>query len=79
MLTLYLKSHIEMKLLLDIKDNKADFVMELLNNLTFVKTEPLSPSKAKFLKELKEAVKEVVLAEKGIIKLKSAKEFINEL
>ncbi len=26
-----------MKILLDIKDNKADFVMKLLHNLSFVK------------------------------------------
>jgi hypothetical protein len=31
-----------MKVILDIKDNKAAFVMELLNNLSFVKARPLS-------------------------------------
>ena len=42
-----------MKVLVNIKDNKVDFVMELLNSLSFVTTETISPSKAKFLKELK--------------------------
>jgi hypothetical protein len=69
-----------MKLLVDVKDNKADFVIELLKNLAFVKTtEELTPSKAKFLKELKGSVDEVILAKQGKIKLKTAKEFLDEL
>ena len=42
-----------MKVMLDIKDNKADFVMELLHSLSFVKVEPISPTEAQFFKELK--------------------------
>ncbi|HPN19868.1 MAG TPA: hypothetical protein PK546_09985 [Chitinophagales bacterium] len=68
-----------MKVLLDIKDSKADFVMELLNNLSFVKTETISPKKERFLKELKKSVNEVNLAKQGKIKLQSAKDFLNEL
>ena len=68
-----------MKVILDIKDNKADFVLELLSSLSFVKAEPLSPSKAKFFKELKASVGEVVLAKQGKIKLKTAEELLNEL
>jgi hypothetical protein len=68
-----------MKVLLDIKDNKADFVMELLQNFTFVKTETISTTKADFLKEFKQAVDEVHLAEKGKIKLKSAEQLLDEL
>ena len=68
-----------MKVLLDIKDNKADFFMELLTSFSFVKTETLIPSKSQFLKELKGAVKEVALAKQGKIKLQSADDFLNEL
>ncbi len=68
-----------MKVLLDIKDNKAEFVLELLKNLSFVKAETLTPSKAQFLKELKSAVQEVTLAKQGKVKLQSAKDFLNEL
>jgi hypothetical protein len=68
-----------MKVLLDIKDNKADFVMELLCNLHFVKAEQISPSKAEFVKELHASVEEVILAKKGKIKLKSAEELLDEL
>lgn len=68
-----------MKVILDIKDSKADFVMELLRSLSFVKAEPISPAKAKFIKELKASVEEVVLAKRGKIKLKTAEELLNEL
>jgi hypothetical protein len=68
-----------MKVLLDIRDNKALFVMELLKNLSFVKTNVLTPAKAQILEELKESIEEVKLAEGGKIKLKSADEFLNEL
>ena len=68
-----------MKVILDIKDNKADFVMELLRSLSFVKAEPISPAKAQFFKELKASVEEVRLAKQGKIKLKTAEQLLNEL
>ena len=57
----------KMKILLDIKDDRADFVLELLKSLSFVKTEQLTPTKARFLHELRGAVAEVTLAKKGKI------------
>jgi hypothetical protein len=54
-----------MKLLLDVKDNKADFIIELLKNFSFVKAQTISPTKAQFLKELKGSVEEVTLAKQG--------------
>lgn len=68
-----------MQLLLDVKDNKADFVIELLKNLSFVKTKELTPAKSQILKELKDAVNEVNLAKQGKIKLQTAKEFLDEI
>ncbi len=68
-----------MKILLDIRDNKAAFFMEVLKNFSFVKATPITEHKADFLKDLKEAVEEVKLAKQGKIKLQSAKEFIDEL
>jgi hypothetical protein len=68
-----------MKVMLDIKDSKADFVLELLQNLSFVKAEPISHTKAQFLKELRASVREVALAKKGKVKLKTAEELLNEL
>ncbi len=68
-----------MKVLLDIKDSKAEFMMELLTSFSFVKTESLTPSKAEFLHELKESAKEVAMAKQGKVKLQSAREFLDEL
>lgn len=68
-----------MKVLIDIKDDKADFVMELLNSLSFVKAERISVGKSKFLKELKASVDQVKLAKEGKIKLRSVDELIDEL
>lgn len=45
-----------MKLLLDIKDDKAAFIIELLANFKFVKTKPLTAHKAQVPEGLKEAV-----------------------
>lgn len=72
-------SDIDMKVLLDIKDNKAAFFMEMLQNFSFVKATTLTESKAEALKEFKEAVDEVKLAKEGKIKLPSARDFLNEL
>jgi hypothetical protein len=68
-----------MKVLLDIKDNKADFVMELLKSLSFVKAETISPAKTQFIKDLKGSVDEVILSKQGKKKLKSASQLLNEL
>lgn len=68
-----------MKLVVDVSDKKAEFVLELLRNLSFVKTKTITSTQAEFLKELSESIKEVSLAKKGKIKLQSARAFLNEL
>lgn len=68
-----------MKVLIDVRDNKADFVPGLLQNFSFVKTETVSASKAKFIKEFKASVEEVELAKQGRVKLKTAEQLLDEL
>jgi hypothetical protein len=68
-----------MKILVDIKDSKADFVLELLRNFPYVKTEQISKKKELFFKEFQVSINEVNLAELGKIKLKSAEQLLNEL
>jgi len=68
-----------MKVLLDIKDNKAAMVMEILNNLPFVKSTVLSKKKSKLLSEIKEAIEEVNLVKSGKIKSKDVQTFLDEL
>ena len=68
-----------MTVLLEIKDNKANFFMELLKNFSFVKAKPFNPEKERILNDLREAVEEVKLHKQGKIKMKSFDEFLNEL
>ena len=68
-----------MRVLLDIKDNKADFVMELLHYLSFVKTQTISDEKVQLINELKEAVEEMKQIKAGKKKARNAEEFLNEL
>ncbi len=68
-----------MKVLLDIKESKADFIMELLNSFSYVKTKPLTPYKAQVLEELQEAVENMKLVKEGKLKPRPAKELLDEL
>lgn len=67
-----------MKLLLDIHDNKAPFVMELLKQFRFVKTKKLSSNDAEVLEGMKDAVDEVSLIKKCRKEAKSLNKFLNE-
>ena len=68
-----------MKILLDIKDNKVAFVLELLKNFKFVKAEPLSPYRADILGSMKQAVEEMNLIKEGKLKGIAAKDMLDEL
>ena len=68
-----------MKILLDIKDDKAAFIMELLRNFKFVKAEPLTPYSAEVLEGLQEAVEEVNQIKARKKKAQPLSEFLNEL
>jgi len=68
-----------MKAVLDIKDSKASFVMELLGNFSFVKVQPITNEKALLLSEIKEAVDIVNQVKKGKLQARPAKELLNEI
>jgi len=68
------------KILLDIKDNKAAFFMELLKNFSFVKkATPLSDAKADLMQDIREAVEELKQIRKGKLKGIPAKDLLDEL
>jgi hypothetical protein len=69
----------KMKVVLDIKDSRASFVMELLDNFSFVKVKPITNEKALLLSEIREAVDNVNLVKKGKIQARPAKELLNEI
>ncbi len=68
-----------MKILLEVKDEKAPPLVALLKELKFVKTTTISPAKALLLKEMKEAVDELKLIKKGKKKAKDAEKFLKSL
>jgi hypothetical protein len=68
-----------MKVILDIEDSKANTLLNLLKDLKYVKAEMLTPPKAKFLQELKEAVNELNQVKEGKKKARNAQDFLNEL
>ena len=68
-----------MKILVDIRDNKAAFVMELLNNFSFVKAKPITNEKALLMEDIKEAVENVKLVKQGKLKGKPLNELLDEL
>lgn len=68
-----------MKILLDVKDGKAPFIMELLKHFKFVKSEKLTPYKAEVLNSVKNAVEEMKLIKEGKLKGTPAKDLLDEL
>jgi hypothetical protein len=54
-----------MKLNIEVKDNNAAFLMELLKSFSFVKAHPITDEKANLIKEIKEAVDNVRLLKEG--------------
>lgn len=68
-----------MKIILDIKDSKASFFMELLKSFSFVKATPLTPYKEKVLEDVKEAVEQMQQIKSGKLKGRNAEDLFNEL
>ncbi len=68
-----------MKVILDIQDSKAAFVMELLSSLSFVDAKPLSDENAVLVDEIKEAAEDLKLVRQGKLKARPARDLINEL
>jgi hypothetical protein len=68
-----------MTVLLEITDNKVQFLMELLNSFSFVKIKPVNNEKTMLFEDIIEAAHEVSLHKQGKIKLKTARELLNEL
>ncbi|MEX2590763.1 MAG: hypothetical protein WD334_11215 [Chitinophagales bacterium] len=69
-----------MKILLDIKDSKAAFFIELLKNFSFVKkATPLSDPKVELMEDIREAVEELKLVRAGKLQARDAEDLIKEI
>ena len=54
-----------MKVLLDIPDNKAFSLLEVLRSISYVKAKPITDAKALLMEEIREAVEEMRLIKAG--------------
>lgn len=73
-----------MQVVLETKDKKGLHLLDVLKDLPYVKITPFTSKKILsekelLIEEIKEAVKDVNLAKKGKLKLKSARDLYNEL
>ena len=68
-----------MKLILEVKDNKAEFFIEMLKNFSFVKAELITPEKAQLIRDIKESAKYYNLVKKGKAKARPVEDLLNEL
>ena len=68
-----------MKVLLDIQDNKANHLLEVLKGLSYVKVKTISEEKALLMEEIKESVDNLALVREGKLKARPAKDLLNEL
>ncbi len=68
-----------MKVLLDIEDNKALHLLEVLKSLPYVKTKQLTEEKAQLMSEIRDAVDNLKLVHQGKLKARPAKDLLDEL
>lgn len=68
-----------MKVLLDIKDSQAKFLLKILNRLNFVKITVISEEKIELINEFHQAKKELKLIHKGKSKARPVQELLDEL
>lgn len=68
-----------MKVLLDIQDNKALHLLEILRSLPFVKTKLLTDAKAQLMSDIRESVEELKLIKEGKLEGIPVKELLDEL
>lgn len=68
-----------MKVLLDVSDSKAEFIIELLKNFSFVRAKMISSEKAQLIEEIKDSVDYINLIKHGKAIGRDAKDLLNEL
>ena len=68
-----------MRLVLDIEDSKAEFIMNLLKEFSFVKTSKMYEEPEDVVSNLAEAVEEMKLIKKGELKGLDLKDVLDEL
>ena len=71
---------LDMKIVLEVTENKADFLLALLNDLPYVKATPVNePENKPLLAEIRESVEDINLIKQGKLKGRPGEELLNEL
>ncbi len=68
-----------MNFLLEVNDEKARFIQELLEEFSFVKLEPLSPYQAEVIKGISEAVNDINQVKSGATGSQPLSDFLGEV
>lgn len=68
-----------MKIVLEIQDNKAQNLIEILRHLPFVKIQQIDDEKQMLIEDIKDAVQNLNKVKKGKIMPKPARELLDEL
>lgn len=68
-----------MKLLLEVNDNKAPYLLKILKELDFVKITSIPSSNSLLVAQIQEAVDEIKMIKAGKKKARNAEAFLNEL
>lgn len=68
-----------MKVLLDIKEERAQFVLGLLRRLPYVKVKPFTPFQFDVLDSTRAALEELELIKEGKLEGRDAEELLNEI
>lgn len=68
-----------MRVVLEVEDEKAGFLIEILSHFDFVKLDDATVEKARIIDDLRESVIEVNRAKHGEIELRNAQELLDEL
>ncbi|MBK6409661.1 MAG: hypothetical protein IPF78_08175 [Flavobacteriales bacterium] len=68
-----------MKLVIEVNDSKAEFLLELLRSLPFVKSSTISNEKDEVLDSVRKAVEEMKLVKAGKLKGRPVEDLLNEL
>ena len=67
------------QLILNIDEKKYKFFIELIQNFDFISVSKENTAKKQILKQIAHGMQAAMLADKGKIKTRSAKAFLNEL
>ena len=67
------------QVILNVKESKFKFFMELVRSFDFVRIDDDGDSKEAILSNIKKGLEEVKLARQGKLKTTPAKDFLNEL